>query len=54
MIIMELIHESFPQYYAPYMYAVSFGYEHIILINGKGGLPEQPNLDVPLESYTVK
>lgn len=28
--------------------------EHIILINGKGALPESPQLNVPLETYKVK
>ena len=31
-----------------------FNTEHIILINGKGALPESPQLNVPLETYKVK
>jgi FtsP/CotA-like multicopper oxidase with cupredoxin domain len=53
-LIMEWTFNSFPGGYGPFFHAGDFGTFHNILINGKGGLTEQPNLDVPLETYTVQ
>ena len=54
MTLIEWSVQSFQAIYAPYMHAGYFDTEHILLINGKGALPESPQLNVPLETYKVK
>ena len=45
---------SFQSLYGSYTHSGLYFTEHIILINGKGALPESSQLNVPLETYKVK
>lgn len=52
--LIEWTIESFYGYYGPYLNAAYFSTEHNILINGKGAISESPDLNVPLETFTVR
>ncbi|CAF0776195.1 unnamed protein product [Brachionus calyciflorus] len=54
MILIEWNSNPLQSIYGSYLHSALFGTEHAISINGKGGFREEPNLNVPLETYHVK
>jgi L-ascorbate oxidase len=55
MLLVEWTNLTFQNFYGNYIFAGGYQYTHAILINGKGDWPEaSPNLNIPLQTYTVK